>query len=398
VSKIATEILQQRVSVVEEELRASNIDAMLLFASGSVLGNQSGTHAYLRFLCDFNARNTSTILLLQPGCDPVVLTANRHVMRPRTAEKELWFGDVRHVAQIAMGTEAASAILKRKNSIRRIALVGYEEIPAPVWSALAEKFPGVEWIRNFGTALDRHRLIKGETELKMHRDAASICDRMFEELSTCANSGLSAYGLKCEMENVARQLGCDYCDTWLTAGPQADAFRYHREECKHIPEHGDQLLAGVMLTYEGHWGHSVRMGSVGTPRPEHKALYAICREMFDVALETLRPGEDLCLVNDAMDDVLHRYYREEQVRRTRSGHGLGYAYEDPIASRAFPNSWESSPPSDRVPIETLPGMLLELHPHLFVPGVGGAMIGDMVLITDHGPELVTHYPRDLINW
>jgi Xaa-Pro dipeptidase len=76
---------------------------------------------------------------------------------------------------------------------------------------------------------------------------------------------------------------------------------------------------------------------------------------------------------------------------------LGYAYEDPVASQAFPNAWEPKPEKRSV-IETRPGMLLELHPHLFVPGVGGAMIGDMVLVTAAGYEVLTQYPRDLIAW
>jgi Xaa-Pro aminopeptidase len=77
---------------------------------------------------------------------------------------------------------------------------------------------------------------------------------------------------------------------------------------------------------------------------------------------------------------------------------LGYAYEDPVASLAFPNAWEPKPEKARAVIETLPGMLLELHPHLFVPGAGGAMIGDMVVVTETGYEVLTQYPRDLIIW
>ncbi|MFU8881534.1 MAG: hypothetical protein ACNA7Q_04140, partial [Rhodobacterales bacterium] len=33
-----------------------------------------------------------------------------------------------------------------------------------------------------------------------------------------------------------------------------------------------------------------------------------------------------------------------------------------------------------------PGMVLELHPNLFLPGIGGAALGEMVIITEHGAE------------
>jgi len=47
-------------------------------------------------------------------------------------------------------------------------------------------------------------------------------------------------------------------------------------------------------------------------------------------------------------------------------------------------------------IELKPGMLMELHPNLYVPNVAAGMIGDMVAITDTGYEILTEYPRDLI--
>jgi Xaa-Pro aminopeptidase len=40
-------------------------------------------------------------------------------------------------------------------------------------------------------------------------------------------------------------------------------------------------------------------------------------------------------------------------------------------------------------------MLFEVHPNLFVEGYAGASIGDMVLVTEQGPELLTQHPRDL---
>jgi Xaa-Pro dipeptidase len=43
-------------------------------------------------------------------------------------------------------------------------------------------------------------------------------------------------------------------------------------------------------------------------------------------------------------------------------------------------------------------MLMEIHPNVFVPGVAGAMIGDMVAVTETGYEILTQYPRELIVW
>jgi Xaa-Pro dipeptidase len=43
-------------------------------------------------------------------------------------------------------------------------------------------------------------------------------------------------------------------------------------------------------------------------------------------------------------------------------------------------------------------MLMELHPQIWVPGGGGAMIGEMVAVTETGCDVLTRYPRDLQVW
>jgi len=48
------------------------------------------------------------------------------------------------------------------------------------------------------------------------------------------------------------------------------------------------------------------------------------------------------------------------------------------------------------PVE--PDMLYEVHPNLFVEGVAGASIGDKVLVTDNGPEILTRHERGLIEF
>ena len=395
--RIGDDILKQRVQTVEDELRAGGCAALVLYATGSVAGNQSATHAYLRFLTDFDPRNNSAMLILRPGQAPVLLTATKLHVRPRLAESRLWFDDVRHLTPPEFGDHAARILKDALPARARLALIGYSEMPAPAWVALKSGFPDAVWDHDFARHIDKHRVCKSAVELSFHRKAAAVCDRMFEVLAKEARSGRAAFQLKASMEFTARDAGCDYCDTWLTAAPAADFFRYNMDECRRVPEHGDQLLTGMMLTYDGHWGHAVRTGGVGPASAAHRSIYNVCREMFDTALEILKPGVDLHRVNDAMDAVLHRHYADGEVRRTRSGHGLGYAYEDPVASIAFPNAWEAKQ-DKRDAVEARVGMLLELHPHLFVPGKGGAMIGDMVLITETGHELLTHYPRDLITW
>lgn len=63
--KIDSEILKGRVREVDEALRHLDLDALVLYANGSVLGNQSLMHPYLRYLCDFDGHNTAAMLIIR---------------------------------------------------------------------------------------------------------------------------------------------------------------------------------------------------------------------------------------------------------------------------------------------------------------------------------------------
>jgi len=43
------------------------------------------------------------------------------------------------------------------------------------------------------------------------------------------------------------------------------------------------------------------------------------------------------------------------------------------------------------------GMVFEVHPNIFLDGRGAAAIGDMVLLTEAGPQRLTRFPRDILS-
>src|SRR6185312_15859553 len=90
--------------------------------------------------------------------------------------------------------------------------------------------------------------------------------------------------------------------------------------------------------------------------------------------------------------------RTSKIFRFRHGHALGLSYEDPVASLAFPQMYDSLSGQRAAPVEVMSGMLFELHPNLFVPDIAGAVVGDMVAVTPHGPRILNVYPRNLIEW
>ena len=393
--RIDNATLKARVEDVEDELRKEKLDALVVYANGSALGSMSRMHGYLRYLCNFDGHNTPAMLILVPGREPVLLTGIIPFLMQTQTKETLWFDDVRNVKPPLFGDAVVSILTEG----RRIGYVGFNETPAPVWKSMDQGLPGVEWV-DFAPHLDKRRVEKDDLQLALFHRSAEICDAIFQTVAREVRSGRKGYQLQAAMEHTARYEGCEYCITWLTVEPRADYPRFYKEECLRVPQEGDQVIPGIYLTYDGHWGHAIRTGTLGKPTDDQRKMYDIVREMQEAALERLRPGEDLFEAVAAMDRTLYKYYDEGEVSRSRAGHGLGYSYEDPVVSLAFPHPWDvkDKPAGKPNAIELKPGMLMEIHPNVFVPGVAGAMIGDMVAVTDTGHEILTEFPRDLISW
>jgi Xaa-Pro aminopeptidase len=389
--------LKKRVEEIEHALRDQNLEALVLYANGSALGSASKMHGYMRYLINFDGHNTPAILVLRPGHEPTLISSTNPFNMRVLLRELLWFKDVRTAKAPLMGQEAVAILGQGNGGARRVGYIGLNETPVPVWKALQNGLPGVEWV-DFAPEFDKRRVQKDALQLAFHRRAAEICDSIFQTLQRNVRKGLASYQLLAAMEHTARHEGAEYCLPWLTVAPKADYARVYKEESLRVPQEGDQVLAGIYLTYDGHWGHATRTGSVGQPTAEQRKLYDIAREMQEACLARLKPGEDLVEAVSAMDEVVYKYYREEEVDRARPGHGLGFSYEDPIISSAFFHPWEfhNRPAAGANRIELKPGMLMELHPNLAVPTIGRATVGDMVAITDTGYEILTEYPRDLI--
>jgi Xaa-Pro dipeptidase len=397
--RVGNETLKARVRKIEEHLRLEKLEALVIYANGSALGSTSKMHGYIRYLTNFDGHNTTAMLVVRPGHEPSLVSGTNPFNLRVLLKDLLWFKDVRTAKPPELGKEIVAILEDGTRRNRRMAFIGLNETPVPVWTSIQKGLPDVEWA-DFAAQFDKHRIEKDDLQLTFHRRAAEICDAIFQTVQRDVRRGLKGYELQSNMEQTGRRAGAEYCITWLTASPKADYSRFFKEECIRVPQEGDQVLPGIYLTYDGHWGHAIRTGTMGKPKDEHRKIYGIVREMQEACLARLKPGEDLREAVNVMDKVLYKYYREEDVDRARPGHGLGFSYEDPVVSGAFFHPWEfkNKPPAGANRIELKPGMLMELHPNVFIPGVAGAMIGDMVAVTDTGCEILTEFPRDLIIW
>lgn len=361
---------------------------VLVFGMGSALGAGTRTHGALRYLTGWDGHESQTLLILTEDRPQLIVASP--FMQPLAAET------LPELAPVFLPPGDWPAFLRGVLPAAKTGLIGLEEVPQGLFRMLE---PVVAQDVEASGLLDRMRLIKEPAALGLHQAGAGICDALFARLAQVLRPGCSAPEVQRDLECFALSQGADYCRTWLTVRAQADRPRYWPEETAGLVSVGDQVLMGVALTVDGHWAHGIRMGAIGPMRPDHLHLMETVSESLAAGLAMARPGVALADLADRMEAVLIRGAAGLDMRgaqRFRSGHGLGMSYEDPILTDAFVQSFGFADLPARAEGAggiLAPGMVLELHPNLFLPGVGGAALGEMVIITDEGAICPIQYPR-----
>lgn len=364
------------------------LQAALVFGHGSSLGTGSRAHGALRYLTQWDGHEALSLLVCTPSARTLLVGSPFLVPLARQQHAEF---DVVDAPPATWGVHLAGLL----GGVEGVATVGFDELPQAVWAAMQGSL-ATRTQQPFDGWLDAARSVLDATQQTVHREAAAVCDRLFEALGPALRRGLPAWRIQIELSQRALELGADYCRTWLTAGPQADYPRYWKEECLHIPQAGDQVLFGIMLTVDGHWGHGIRMGHLGQPSQALAQLHTRTAAALDAGLGALRCGTPLDAVEAAMQAQLP--VGDDGGTHFRYGHGLGHSYEEAHATAAFPQWFGVAPTVAPSAPAVRAGMLLELHPNIFVPGLGGAAIGEMVLVHDDRAECLLAFPRDLADW
>lgn len=386
-SRFAAPCAARRRALLAQASHAG-LQAALVFGHGSSLGTGSRTHGALRYLTQWDGHESLSLLVCTPSACTLLVGSPFLVPLARQQHPEF---DVVDAPPATWGDHLSGLL----DGVEGVATVGFDELPQAVGTAMQASL-AARARQPFDGWLDAARSVLDATQQTVHREAGAVCDRLFEALGPALRRGLPAWRIQLELSQHALELGADYCRTWLTAGPQADYPRYWKGECLHVPQAGDQVLFGIMLTVDGHWGHGIRMGHLGRPSHALAQLHARTVAALDAGLGALRCGASLGAVGTAMQAELP--VGDGGSTHFRYGHGLGHSYEEAHATAAFPQ-WFGAAPAVAPPAPAVrAGMLLELHPNVFVPGLGGAAIGEMVLVHDDRAECLLAFPRELADW
>lgn len=231
--------------------------------------------------------------------------------------------------------------------------------------------------------VEKLRLIKTNSEIKILKEAAKIADAAFQHIIGYIRPGLTELEVSNELEFFMRKQGATSSsfDTIVASGYRSALP--HGVASDKVIEVGDFVTLDYGAYYNGYVSDITRTVAVGKPSDELKNIYNIVLEAQLRGMAGIKPG---MTGKDA--DALTRNFIEEKGFGANFGHSTGHGiglevHEGPALSMK----------SD---IVLEPGMAVTVEPGIYVPGLGGVRIEDDTIITNEGNESLTHSTKELI--
>ena len=356
-----------RVARLRALLDAHTLDAMLISRAAN-----KRYFSGLRLGDDEEATWPGTLLVTRSAS--VILADSRYIEQ---AEREApgW--------EVILTTGGIEADLPPVLARHEIAALGMEAavVSHAEWTALAEAAPGVE-LHAMDDEIAPLRLIKSGDEVDAIGRACALTDACFAHLVEFVQPGMTEREVAWELESFFRRNGAESLafSPIVLAGPRA--AMPHGLPSEAIVERGNVLLIDFGCTVDGYRSDMTRALFIGGIPNDVARYHDAVREAQALAIDALAPG-----VNGRDIDAIARE-RIEREGVEPYGHGLGHGiglevHEPPSLRRNRPYTLEA-------------GMVFSVEPGIYLPGVTGVRIEDIVVLEEGGPRLLTTSTREAL--
>ena len=232
--------------------------------------------------------------------------------------------------------------------------------------------------------LDRLMMHKLPSENAAIRRAAKIADEAYEVFLHAVKPGRKQYELVADVESYLRSRGCP--DNFMILGSGSKDVLGMTPPSERRIAAGDLVTTELTPAVDGYYAQICRTCVAGKATEAQLRAFDLFREALEAGIAAVKPGATAADVARAENDVFRRHglgeYTSSKWTRVR-GHGMG------LFADSKPHILED------VDVPLVPGMALIVHPNTYHPDVGYLVLGDAVVVTETGAEVLCGTPRRL---
>lgn len=229
----------------------------------------------------------------------------------------------------------------------------------------------------------RLREIKRPEEIEKIKSAIKRAEEGFLKIREMIRPGVAERDIAIELEYQMKRLGSGRLpfDVIVASGENSALPHARASTRKLMP--GDLVLIDWGAEADGYYSDMTRTFLIkGNNSEEKKKIYRIVREAQQKALETIRPG----ITTFDVDRSAREHIKKEGFGKAfghSTGHGVGLdIHELPTIGFSTKEKLKQ-------------GMVFTVEPGIYLSGLGGVRIEDMVLVTEDGAEILTTLPKEL---
>jgi Xaa-Pro dipeptidase len=279
------------------------------------------------------------------------------------------------------GLDGAIAEQASQMGARRL---GFEEMHLTVAAhrRLAESLEDIELVGVDG-AVEALRAGKDHDELDAIRRAQQATDEAFDRVLDVLAVGVTEQHVALELERLLRGEGASELafDSIVAFGESA-AEPHHRPGHR-VLEEGDVIKLDFGARWGGYHSDMTRTVAFGSPAAELRKIHDVVRQAQEAGIDAVRAGVSCRDVDAAARSVI-----EDAGYGDRFGHGLGHG----VGLEIHESPWLRRAGDGELPA----GAVVTVEPGVYVPGLGGVRIEDMVEVTHDGSRVVGTSTRELV--
>lgn len=249
------------------------------------------------------------------------------------------------------------------------------------FEALRVKLPFVQLVSLNGL-VEELRLIKDAGEIESMCRSAEIASRAFENILGRIHAGMTEREVQIMLDYEMLSLGSEgnAFDTIAAAG--VNGSLPHAIPSEHVIAQGEMLTLDFGAKVNGYCSDMTRTVAFGKISPQLKEIYDLVYEAHMAALQAVKPGVRCGALDKIARDIIDA--RFPGTFGHSLGHGVGlFIHEQPRVASGCETVLRS-------------GYVITIEPGVYIPGIGGCRIEDMVILTSEGYIDPVTAPKQLI--
>ena len=227
------------------------------------------------------------------------------------------------------------------------------------------------------------RAVKDDQELDAIRRAGTITSEAYERFAEESFIGRTERDLAWRLDELFHELGADApaFETIVASGP--NSAKPHARPSDRTVGAGETVVVDAGATVDGYCADCTRTFATGSLPDELRSAYTTCLDGQLAGLEAVRAG-----VTGVEADAAAREKIEAAGLGDKFGHGLGHGVGLEV---------HEAPRLSRESTDTLAaGNVVTVEPGVYLEGLGGIRIEDLVIVTDGEPEILTSPTKNLV--